>query len=533
MKEILLIFLAISTCLECAPDQDFVVETLYGPVRGVQNEKGDFTMFLGVPYGIVDEDNPFGDAKPPAKFDSVYDAVSDSTLCPQYSGRPVGEIDCLKLNIYAPNHIKPKEKLPVMFYIPGGAFIGNNPNREISGPELLMKHDIVLVTINYRAGIYGFLCLDIPGYNNQGLKDQVLALKWIKENIESFGGDPNKITVFGQSAGAMSIDMMLLVKEPLFQRAIIQSGVALTPWIFDKHTNIAPVYVAKELGFKGDDVKAALDYLKGFNALDVINATNSVNVYGTYGHPLTRPCVESNNDDAVLPDYPVNLKPKVKDLDIMIGHTLREASFRYPVSDASYYNSYTFDIELRQEFNELLDEQLIRNLYIKDEITSLTNRPEILDFASDFAFAHPTERTVDRYIDAGARSVYKYLFTYEGDRNGMSKKMNTNDGSIHGDDMGYLWNGDGIPDEANAADQKMIDIMTKLFTDFAKYGNPTPSGPTPLIPVNWEPAVGDRRPYLLIDEPLSMENRLFNERMVFWDMYYKLHGDKVKGRDTK
>ncbi|CAB3251237.1 unnamed protein product [Arctia plantaginis] len=351
MKKILLLCLAINY-LECSPNHGSVVETPNGPVRGVQNEKGDFTMYLGVPYGVVDEDNPFGDAKPSPKFTSVFEAVSDSTLCPQYSGRPVGDINCLKLNVYAPNNIQPKDKLPVMFYIPGGGFIGNIGNREMLGPELLMKHDIILVTINYRAGIYGFLCLDIPGYNNQGLKDQVLALKWIKDNIESFGGDPNRVTVFGQSAGAMSIDILFLVKEPLFQRAIIQSGVALTPWVIAKMNNSVPINVAKELGFKGDDVKAALDYLKAINAVDVINVTHSLNIYDTENHPLTKPCVEMESEGAILIDYPVNLKPKVKDLDIMIGHTLREASFRYPVSDESYYDNYVFDIELRQDFNE-------------------------------------------------------------------------------------------------------------------------------------------------------------------------------------
>ncbi|CAB3258065.1 unnamed protein product [Arctia plantaginis] len=387
MKKILLLCLAINY-LECAPNHGSVVETPNGPVRGVQNEKGDFTMYLGVPYGVVDEDNPFGDAKPPPKFTSVYEAV-----------------------------------------------------------------------------------------------------------------------------------------------AIIQSGVALTPWIFAKNTNLAPVMVANELGFKGDDVIGALDYLKGFNAADVINVTHSLKIdESETTHPLTRPCVESESDGAILTDYPVNLKPKVKDLDIMIGHTFREASFRYPVSDESYYENYVFDIELEQDFNEILDEKHVRNFYIKDEKTSLNVRPQILDFASDFAFAHPTARTVDRYLEAGVRNVYRYLFTYQGDRNGMSK--NTTDGTNHGDDMGYLWNENNLPEEPNAADQKMIDIMTKLYTDFAKYGNPTPSGPTDLIPVKWEPTVGEQRPYLLIDEPLSLEHRLFNERMVFWDMYYKLHADKVKGRGT-
>lgn len=357
-----------------------------------------------------------------------------------------------------------------MFYIPGGAFIGNNGNKNAVGPELLIKHDIIIVTINYRAGIYGFLCLDIPGYNNQGLKDQILALRWMKDNIESFGGDSNKVTVFGQSAGAMSIDLLFLVKEPIFQRAIIQSGVGLTPWVIAKMNNSIPIDVAKELGFKGNDVKAALDYLKTFEVADVLEATNSLEIYNVNNHPLTKPCVENESESAIVTDYPVNLKPKVKGLDIMIGHTFREATFRYPVTDEDYYNNYKFDIELGQEFTKILDENDVRHFYMKDQKPSMELRQKILDFASDFAFAHPTERTVDKYLEAGARSIYKYLFTYEGDRNVGSQRMNTSDGAIHGDDMAYLWNTDSLPEKPNAADQKMIDIMTKLWTDFAKYG---------------------------------------------------------------
>ncbi|CAB3258064.1 unnamed protein product [Arctia plantaginis] len=476
MKKILLLFLAIN-CLECVPNHGPVVMTPSGPLRGVRADEGDFTMYLGVPYGVVDENNPFGDAKPPPKFTSVFEAVSNPTICPQHGG-------------------------------------------------------VASVAINYRAGIYGFLCVDLPGYSNQGLKDQVLALKWMKDNIESFGGDPNRVTVFGQSAGAMSIDILFLVKEPLFQRAIIQSGVALTPWVIAKMNNSVPINVAKELGFKGDDVKAALDYLKTFKATDVLEATNSLKIYDTNNHPLTKPCVEKESEGAILTDHPANLKPKVKDLDILIGHAYREATFRYPVSDESYYENYTFDIELSQDFNEIVDESYVRHFYIKDQKPSLELRQKILDFASDFAFAHPTERTVDKYLEAGARNVYRYLFTYQGDRNTGSKRMNITDGAIHGDDKAYLWNSDIFAEKPNAADQKIIEIMTKLWTDFAKYGNPTPSGPTDLIPVKWEPVVGERRPFLVIDEPLSMENRLFNERMVFWDMYYKLHTDKVEGKRT-
>lgn len=137
-------------------------------------------------------------------------------------------ISCLKVK-------KGNTLFPVMVFIHGGFFIWGSGNPSIYGPEYLCTRNIVLVTINYRLGLLGFLSFKdstvVPG--NAGLKDQVMALKWIKKNIIHFQGDPNNITLFGQCAGAASVHLHILSRasQGLFHKAIMQSGCALNPWV--------------------------------------------------------------------------------------------------------------------------------------------------------------------------------------------------------------------------------------------------------------------------------------------------------------
>lgn len=131
-----------------------------------------------------------------------------------------GSDDCLYLNIYT-TELKPEVPRAVMVWIHGGAFYSGSGNDDIYGPDYIVEKNVVLVTINYRVGIIGFLNLDdeeAPG--NQGLKDQVMALKWVKRNIEKFGGDPSNVTIFGESAGSASVHYLTL--SPLAQGIIFE-----------------------------------------------------------------------------------------------------------------------------------------------------------------------------------------------------------------------------------------------------------------------------------------------------------------------
>lgn len=142
--------------------------------------------------------------------------------------------------------VKPTEKLAVMFYIHGGGFYEGSGDDQQYGPDFLINDNVILVTTNYRLGVFGFMSLGTPEYSgNMGLKDQQLALQWINDNIESFGGDRKRITLFGHSAGSASVHFHVLApsSKGLFNRAIMMSGVAINVWaIFEGREHMIEMY---------------------------------------------------------------------------------------------------------------------------------------------------------------------------------------------------------------------------------------------------------------------------------------------------
>lgn len=178
-------------------------------------------------YGSV-----FQPPVPVKAWDDTFNATEDGPICIQFTRsaaiQAIMNEDCLRLNIYTRN-ASPERNRPVIFYIHPGAFFESSGRSVGHGPHYFMDHDVVLVTINYRLGILGFLSTgtkESPG--NNGLKDQVVALKWIQENIETFGGNPDAVTLMGYSAGAHSAMLHLVspMSQNLFHRTIIMSGPA-------------------------------------------------------------------------------------------------------------------------------------------------------------------------------------------------------------------------------------------------------------------------------------------------------------------
>ena len=200
--------------------QGITLETRLGEV---------FHGFLKVPFAQAPINKlRFQDPKPAQSWEGVLNATQFGPMCQQInllSNSTVSE-DCLYLNVFtknlSPGNITLK---PVVVYIHGGAFqLGSSSDHE---PHLLMERDVVLVTINYRLGAFGFLSLgtkEIPG--NAGFKDQVLALRWVQKNIRSFGGDPHLVTLMGNSAGAYSVTAHMIspMSKGLFHRVIALSG---------------------------------------------------------------------------------------------------------------------------------------------------------------------------------------------------------------------------------------------------------------------------------------------------------------------
>ncbi|XP_053600204.1 juvenile hormone esterase-like [Plodia interpunctella] len=506
---------------------DPLVDTNVGLIRGLRAIDGDYSMFMGIPFAKVRPENPFGDAIPHERFDDVFEAFDDSAICPQieeFNQTVTGNLDCLHLNIYVPNSASSRNRLPVLIWVYGGGFSIGFSGRYLYGPKYIVRHDVILVTINYRLGPYGFMCLDtadVPG--NQGLKDQLLALRWVKHNIEAFGGDSNKITAFGESAGGIAVDFHLLSPhELLFNQVILNSGTTLLPTFYEPIKN-APIILAQYLGLDTDDMDEAISFLANLDTNSVITAAAALNLE-------FKTCVEQefDNVDRFITQNWINAPvPKVRNMPVLIGFNNQELLTTYGLETATFYDdlikyklSIGFDVD-NEEFEGM--EELVRQFYIGDESITDKVRYEIIDFESDYKFNHPTFRSIKKYIENGAGNIFNYVFSYAGGRN-FAKHLNniTFGGAAHADELGYLFDMSfwkQISDE----DQLIVDLMTTMWTNFVKHGDPTPEL-SDLLTTKWTPITeGSPHHYLEIDRELHAKTRPFSSRMTFWDLFYKMN----------
>jgi para-nitrobenzyl esterase len=235
------LILGISTSVH---GQSLTASTEQGVVHGKTIDDGKVKAFLGLPYAAP----PVGDLRwkapmPPTAWKGVRDATQFDHRCEQWPIwadylflDPGPSEDCLYLNVYAPADATAASKLPVMFWIHGGGYTAGAGSEPRYTNSALVPRGVVLVTINYRLGAFGFLAAkelaaEGDGHaGNYGLMDMVAALRWVKQNIGSFGGDPGNVTIFGESAGSFAVSTLLAVPDArgLFHKAIGESGAAFT-----------------------------------------------------------------------------------------------------------------------------------------------------------------------------------------------------------------------------------------------------------------------------------------------------------------
>lgn len=272
-------FLHVSLC--GANQQDNTVNTLYGNVQGFRKRVLDgkhqhhhVTAFLGIPYAIPPK--RYEPAKPMKPWQGTVNATFYGPACyqgyddawPGFRGseqwNPNVDIseDCLFLNVWTPSP-RVSNNMAVMVWIFGGGFYSGCASLQLyDGAYLAATQGVVVVSMNYRVGSFGFLALggpDSPG--NMGLLDQALALQWVQDSVHLFGGDPNTVTLFGESAGAVSIGLHILspISKPLFTRVIFQSGSPLTPWA---------ITTPEEAGRRGMVLAQQLDCVENDNGLN-------------------------------------------------------------------------------------------------------------------------------------------------------------------------------------------------------------------------------------------------------------------------
>ncbi len=319
---------------------DLVITTGTGKIRGVARHSGG-AEFLGVPYSQAPVGNlRWHEPLPMNPWSGVRDATAFGAPCAQpvlgdwnKHDSETSKEDCLFLNVITPTWPS-KTRLPVMFWIHGGANAGGTASSSLYKDGTLANHGVILVTINYRLGIFGFFAH--PGLTsesahkasgNYGLMDQIAALRWVHDNIAKFGGDPNNITVFGQSAGAQ--DTSLLMTSPLtrglFQKAIVQSGSAITP----------PSSALADCERFGEKIASNLKAPSGDSTLEFLRTKSTSELLTAIPaqEPTQLPLLGPNVDGWVIPKAPdrVFYEHQQSPVPLIIGTTTREFGFTAPV----------------------------------------------------------------------------------------------------------------------------------------------------------------------------------------------------------
>lgn len=411
----------------------------------------------------------FQPATPQKKFSKLFIADNDTSTCPQYNefGKSItGSIDCLRLNVFTPKFTKTKQRHSVLVFINqvNCKFGFNKTN--LCGPKYLMRHSIVLVTINYRLGPYGFLCSDKLRIANQGLKDQILALKWIQNNIAHFGGDPRKVTIAGVGRGGESVNLHLMYgNEELFQKVIIDSGIFLRN--NNRNEDSEVLELAEDLDFEGDSESDALHYLNEQSIKSVL--TNSVKLNLYFG-----PCIERQYEYAFI--TPNTTFQNIRRVPVLISHSDIELPREYWNRNLEHHEFRDlFYDELEKHF-DLDDDELrkiekhVHHFYIKDERIGEGSKQGVINFASDLYYNYPTIRMIEKYFKDEPCKVYYAVFSYEGKKNFAKIVYNISiDGVSRGDMLEYLFDMNNL-EKPNDDDQQVIDYITTLWTNFVKYG---------------------------------------------------------------
>lgn len=291
--------------IKCFVAQDVIVTVPLGRIRGtiLQSRGGrDYYSFRGIRYA----EPPVGELrwKPPlpvtTEWNDDMDATIDGPVCYQMMFEFPADLmseDCLRINVYSTHLvIKDESSLrPVLVFIHGGGFHMGSGNSYAHDPLYMMDHDIIVVTFNYRLGVMGFLStgtVDMPG--NDGFKDQVMALKWIKENIKFFGGDPERVTISGQSAGAMSTTAHLAspMSQGLFHQIIAMSGSSVAQWDVPEHQMNLVEKLASTFNCLNDSIEEMITCLRKLPASKIATSVEHFNEFGIYPTLIFKPVIE-------------------------------------------------------------------------------------------------------------------------------------------------------------------------------------------------------------------------------------------------
>ncbi|XP_067621755.1 cocaine esterase-like [Eurosta solidaginis] len=517
------ILTALATSKSFATDTPEVFLPDLGSVVGVVDKtlwtNQSFYSYRSIPYA----ESPSGELRfqPPksrSAWNKTFDARNFGIMCPSmedlstYNETQLQEDfeDCLSINVYTKNL---KAQLPVMFYICGGAF--GFAYAALYRPHYLMEKDIVVVVPQYRVGALGFLTTltdEMPG--NVPIMDMQLSLDWVQKYIHLFGGDPTKVTLFGQSAGAAMLTSVLAspkTKPAYFKNAIVQSGSVLAPWCVQRNPLALVKRFCVALACTNCDSKSGInECLRNVHPFEVVKAQKKIKFSPVIG-----------DIHGVLPDEPKTLLANLnRTIPSMTGFTKHDGSFLLAESYDTLVEQYgsISNVTVREFANLLIAESkdntglaynlLLHNLF-KPEILDTNNHSEAwlayFDIANDVNFKSPAIA----YANAMHRKgypVYLYAFDYAGE---YTRFMNGDrypfEGGVHhGDENIYIFNYYSL----NSVDTAFAKRMVNLWYSFAVEGEPKVADQPQLI---IKPMNGNAGPYFHLNKDITFGNDVLVE----------------------
>jgi para-nitrobenzyl esterase len=511
-----------------------IVETAAGKLRG--SSLGGIQAFKGIPYGApTGGANRFLPPQPPAAWTGVRDALAYRGHAPQLPGRPErrpelrtmlgpadttpeGE-DCLTLNVWTPGIDFGKR--PVMVWLHGGAFAYGSGNRAVTeGANLARRGDVVVVSVNHRLNIFGFLHLaDLGGERyahsgNAGVLDLVAALQWVRDNIAGFGGDPGSVTIFGESGGGGKVSVLLAMPAArgLFHRAVIQSGATIRVSTRERGNALAEAVLA-ELGFGA----GGCDRLQGVPAehLAAAIAPASRRV-GPRALPLLDrydfgPVVDGSD----LPTQPFDpAAPAIADdIPLLIGGTREESGFFLADDDEVWHRRLTEE-SLRARIEAVAGPDAGRVLDLYRTMYPEASREDRLISALTAAnFWIRTVLLAERKAARTARNangapVYLYSLDWQSPACGGRLKAH------HAMDLPFVFDTTGVPDTTKGAAgaAELAAVISGTWAAFARTGSPE-NGALP----DWPAYTPDGRATMILDSECRLVPDPDRDARLLWE----------------
>jgi para-nitrobenzyl esterase len=476
-----------------------IVETTAGKVAGLS--RGPVRIFKGIPYGApTGGANRFMPPQKPAPWNGVREATQIGPRCPQFSTPglmpeeavdldtgPMSE-DCLYLNVWTAS-LDPAATRPVMVWLHGGGYVvGSGGSVRYDGSNLARKHDVVVVTVNHRLNVFGFLDVSsiggpmYAGSGNAGMLDIVAALEWIRDNIANFGGDPGNVTVFGESGGGGKVSTLMAMPaaKGLFHRAIAESGVALRAITPEAAAATARAVVDRLPGIGGDLHHKFFDLL----------AVQEMNVPGK-PPPALGPVVDGH----VLPRHPFDPDaPEISaDVPMLLGSNLTERTFfgdtpLDPIDEATLLGHV-------KRYTGLADDRATGLIAAYRKNRSGADNTFIYQLISaDWWMTANVTTQAERKAKLGRAYVYHF-----------EKRTPVRDGKLkvpHTLEIAYAFDNIDLSTAVTgtgADKQALANKMSAMWTSFARTGDPSIPG------LKWEPYSAERRAVMILDDDPRLE----------------------------